>query len=62
MNKNTSKVTCPVCQSKDVLPIVYGYPGPNLEEESFQGKVALGGRIIHDENPEWECPACKESF
>ena len=34
---------CPECGSLDVVPILYGEPGPELIEEERQGKIALGG-------------------
>ncbi len=53
-----TSTTCPRCDSRDVLPIVYGLPGPELTEESLAGKVALGGCVIWPESPDWLCQSC----
>jgi hypothetical protein len=50
--------TCPRCHSDEVIPIVYGVPGPELVEESRAGRVALGGRVVWPEAPKWRCVAC----
>ncbi len=50
--------TCPRCHSDEVVPIVYGLPGPELAEESRAGRVALGGCVIFPEAPDWRCVAC----
>jgi hypothetical protein len=34
---------CPRSHSDEVLPIVYGLPGPEMVEESAAGRVVLGG-------------------
>ncbi len=44
--------TCPGCGSEDVLPIVYGMPGPSLTEESLAGRVALGGCVLFPDAPD----------
>ncbi len=38
---------CPVCNRSDmVIPIVYGFPGEELFEESEKGLVMLGGCCV----------------
>ncbi len=54
--------TCPRCHSDEVLPIVYGMPGPELVEESIAGRVALGGCMVWPEAPEWRCVACDHEW
>jgi hypothetical protein len=49
---------CPRCHSDEVLPIVYGMPGPELTEESLAGRVALGGCMMWPEAPDWRCVVC----
>jgi hypothetical protein len=49
---------CPRCHSDEVLPIAYDLPGPELVEESAAGRVALGGREIWPEAPDWRCVKC----
>ncbi|NLN86085.1 MAG: hypothetical protein GX133_00495 [Syntrophomonadaceae bacterium] len=49
---------CPVCGSKDSIPIVYGYPGMELFEQERAGKVRLGGCVISEGQPEYSCQKC----
>lgn len=37
---------CPYCKSKNVIPVVYGYPGPKMMEASARGEIKLGGCVI----------------
>jgi hypothetical protein len=46
---------CPRCHSDEVIPVAYGLPSPEQLEESMAGRVALGGRSIWPEAPEWRC-------
>ena len=58
----TTATRCPRCGSEDVLPIVYGYPGPELAEESIAGKVKLGGCLVGPDSPEFYCKACRHEW
>jgi rubrerythrin len=61
MNESTDTETkvCPRCRAEIVpVPIVYGYPSPELFLEADAGKVKLGGCIVGDESPDFACPAC----
>ena len=49
---------CSSCTSDDVVPIVYGMPGLDLAEQAEDGKVALGGCCIGEDDPEWHCKEC----
>jgi hypothetical protein len=52
-------VTCPRCRAEiQPVPIVYGYPTPEAFAEADAGHIRLGGCMIGDESPEFECPAC----
>ena len=42
---------CPRCESRNVVPIIYGKPGCELVEESAAGRVALGGCVVFREAP-----------
>jgi hypothetical protein len=53
---------CPKCGSLDVVPILYGYPGPGMMEAAEQGKIALGGCCVGDRDPLKQCKACGEEF
>jgi len=45
-----------------VIPIVYGYPGPELFEQAEKGLVKLGGCCVEPDNPEWYCKRDKVAF
>jgi hypothetical protein len=58
----TTTTICPRCGSRDVLPIVYGLPGPELTEESIAGRVALGGCLVGPESPDRMCQNCRHKW
>ena len=49
---------CPRCNSEDVVPILYGLPGPEMTEESIRGRVVLGGCIVFPDTPDHTCRNC----
>lgn len=56
--------TCPKCSSHDVARIFWGHP---MESECFFKKVkekeiVLGGCIVTDDDPEWECTVCNHRW
>ncbi len=50
--------TCPRCDSQNVVPILYGMPGPEMFEESRRGEVALGGCVVFPDAPDHTCRNC----
>lgn len=57
--KKATLVVCPRCRAEiQPVPIVYGYPAPEAMREADAGRIRLGGCMIGDESPEFECPAC----
>lgn len=47
---------CPKCQNnKNVIPIGYGLPGPEMSKEARKGNIRLGGCVVFDTNPDWYC-------
>lgn len=52
---------CPYCGRK-VLPVRYGSPGPEMMEAADRGEIILGGCLIRDDNPDYTCPCCGQSF
>jgi len=56
------KKACPKCGSEDVLPILYGYPGPEMMAAAAKGLIALGGCCVSDDDPRKHCKACGEEF
>lgn len=49
---------CPACGSTDAVRIVYGLPGADLFEAADGGEVRLGGCLIGEESPDYECRSC----
>jgi len=57
MRKIQPTTTCPHCGARDIIPIVYGYPAPDLLEASQSGEVVLGGCNCTFDQPNWSCRA-----
>ena len=53
-----SKPRCPLCDSDEVLPILYGLPGPEMVKEAEEGKIAIGGCIVDPDYPTSRCEKC----
>ncbi len=53
---------CPKCGSLDVVPIEYGYPGPEMMDAAAKGLIELGGCCVTDDDPRKRCRACGEEF
>ena len=54
------KKICPKCLSKDsVIPIRYGMPGIEMQNEYHEGKIKLGGCMVYEESPNYHCKDCK---
>ena len=53
---------CPKCGAPDALPIVRGLPTEELFELERQGRVALGGCVVGDHDPEFRCRQCGEEW
>lgn len=60
--KKGKKQICPYCNSSNVIPIVYGYPGAELVEKSERGEVKLGGCVVTDNDPDRYCKDCGKEF
>lgn len=57
------KPPCPSCRSKvNAVPIVFGMPEEELEEQARRGEVVLGGCCVTDDDPRWFCKSCKREF
>jgi hypothetical protein len=54
--------TCPACTKAKLVPIVYGLPGMELQRDSENGLVSLGGCVVTGNDPELECLGCEEKF
>ena len=54
------KPVCPECNSKNVAWIFWGYPGniKTIEEDLDKEEIILGGCLVSDHDPKWECNEC----
>lgn len=57
----TRRPDCPECGTTGI-PIGYGYPSGPLFAASEVGFVALGGCVVTEDQPTWQCPACGQSW
>jgi len=55
---------CPVCKSKRIASILYGYPAftEELIKKMDEGKITLGGCCVSPVNPTWQCADCGAEF
>lgn len=52
---------CPDCGGK-VLPIAYGYPGPEMWEAEQRGEIVLGGCTVDPGLPTSVCTGCRRQL
>ena len=52
---------CPQCGSSRIANILYGMPefSPEFEKRIEDGKIALGGCCISNDDPVWKCVECE---
>jgi len=50
---------CPACQGSDIKEIVYGLP--DIESFDFE-KHAVGGCCVSDNDPDFKCMKCENSW
>ena len=55
-----STLQCPLCNRKKIATILWGLPADmrELEKEIEEKKIVLGGCIVTDHDPKWECTDC----
>jgi len=55
-----SILQCPSCNNKNIATIFWGYPSDmsEFEKEIDEGKIVLGGCLVTDHDPKWECNSC----
>ena len=60
IERSRKPLKCPACGHKPVATIMYGYPieCPELDAEIEAGKVVLGGCVLYEVNPAWQCTSC----
>jgi len=53
---------CPQCNSTNIVPIVYGMPGLEMQKDSYEGKIHLGGCGIKIDAPNRYCNDCENEW
>jgi ribosomal protein L37AE/L43A len=53
---------CPSCGSDRVLPIVYGFPSPELLDMAMQSFVNLGECTVDGSESMWSCDSCHHKW
>ena len=49
---------CPQCGSDKVVPVIYGMPTSELDDDEKAGKVRLGGCCVSLDSPDLACNNC----
>ena len=60
-----SFLICPECKSKNVALIFWGYPGDyneTMQQQVEKKEIVLGGCLVTDHDPEWECNVCNHRW
>lgn len=54
------KLKCPKCEKSWIAEIFWGYPSniESFEDELEKKEIVLGGCLITDSDPRWECNNC----
>ncbi len=57
-------MNCPNCNSTNFAEIFWGYPGDMKEIQDALDKkeIVLGGCIVTDHDPKWECNDCNHRW
>ncbi len=61
MPMTESHLRCPNCNKEWISEIVWGFPGhydKYLEEQIERKEIILGGCLVTDHDPKWECNNC----
>lgn len=55
---------CPQCGHAPVARILYGLPNltPELQASLDDGSVVIGGCVIFEESPSWQCTSCQAEY
>jgi len=55
--------TCPECKSNNVAWILWGYTDVQVIAEKLEkNEIVLGGCIVTDNDPKWECISCHQRW
>lgn len=57
-------IICPKCGRKPVARILYGMPefSEQLNADMAAGKIVLGGCVVTDDDPDWQCTQCGQQI
>ena len=58
------ELNCPNCNYDKVAIIFWGYPAhlDELQKEIENKKIVLGGCLVTDHDPKWECTNCNHRW
>jgi len=53
-------LNCPKCNKESIAEILWGYPADMeaIVDELEKKEIILGGCIVTDHDPKWECNDC----
>jgi hypothetical protein len=57
-------LNCPNCGKSSIAEIFWGYPAnmESMEEALEKKEIVLGGCIVTDNDPKWECNDCSNRW
>ena len=53
---------CVACRQAKCIPILYGFPSPELVKAMGRGELELGGDYLLPDSPVWLCKRCNAQF
>jgi hypothetical protein len=53
---------CPKCHGRDIRRILYGFPTDEAFAMVDRGEAVLGGCVVFDWMPDWECHDCRHRW
>jgi hypothetical protein len=58
------KLKCPNCNKEWIAEILWGYPEDtrSLEESLEKKEIVLGGCLVTNNDPRWECNNCNHKW
>eukprot|EP00301_Raphidiophrys_heterophryoidea_P027449 c9663_g1_i2.p1 GENE.c9663_g1_i2~~c9663_g1_i2.p1 ORF type:complete len:267 (-),score=27.62 c9663_g1_i2:52-852(-) len=57
-----SKMICPACKRGSVMPVLYGYPSPELVALVQANRIKLGGDYFVPGDVLWQCQRCRAGW